>query len=59
MQQLSTASIYDQSLTLLNDFYQLSMIYGYWKAGLEKKEAVFQLFLEKPLLGEDSPSQQV
>lgn len=36
--------IYDQSLSLLTDFYQLTMSYGYWKKGLDKKEAVFHLF---------------
>lgn len=47
MQQSSIASIYDQSLTLLTDFYQMTMIYGYWKAGLAQKESVFQLFFRK------------
>lgn len=41
------ASIYDQSLTLLTDFYQMTMSYGYWKAGLDRKEAVFQLFFRR------------
>lgn len=36
------------SLALLTDFYQLTMSYGYWKKGLDKKEAVFQLFFRKP-----------
>lgn len=40
-------SIYNQSLALLTDFYQLSMSYGYWKAGLHQKEAVFHLFFRK------------
>lgn len=35
------------SLALLTDFYQLSMSYGYWKAGLDQKESVFQLFFRK------------
>ncbi|OJU82490.1 MAG: nicotinate phosphoribosyltransferase [Chlamydia sp. 32-24] len=35
------------SLALLTDLYQLTMCYGYWKAGLEKKEAVFHLFFRK------------
>lgn len=32
------------SLALLTDFYQLTMSYGYWKAGFDRKEAVFHLF---------------
>lgn len=35
---------YQQSLSLLTDFYQVTMSYGYWKAGLDKKESVFHLF---------------
>lgn len=45
-------SIYgDQSLSLLTDYYQLTMAYGYWKASLEKKEAVFQLSFRKSPFG--------
>lgn len=47
MPQISIASIYDQSLALLTDFYQMTMAYGYWKAGLDRKEAVFHLFFRK------------
>lgn len=36
------------SLALLTDLYQLTMSYGYWKKGLEQKEAVFHLFFRKP-----------
>ncbi|CRX39358.1 nicotinate phosphoribosyltransferase [Estrella lausannensis] len=35
---------YSQSLALLTDFYQVTMSYAYWKAGLDKKESVFHLF---------------
>lgn len=35
------------SLALLTDLYQLTMSYGYWKAGLDKKEAVFHLFFRR------------
>lgn len=35
------------SLTLLTDFYQLTMCYAYWKAGLDERETVFQLFFRK------------
>jgi nicotinate phosphoribosyltransferase len=41
----------DSHLALLTDFYQLSMAYGYWKAGLDKQEAVFQLFFRKHPFG--------
>lgn len=37
-----------QSLALLTDLYQMTMSYGYWKKGLDKKEAVFHLFFRKP-----------
>lgn len=36
------------SQALLTDLYQLTMSYGYWKTGLDKKEAVFHLFFRKP-----------
>jgi nicotinate phosphoribosyltransferase len=39
--------IYTKSLALLTDLYQLSMSYGYWKTGLDKKEAVFHLFFRR------------
>jgi len=35
---------YNQSLSLLTDFYQVTMAYGYWKAKVDNKEAVFHLF---------------
>jgi nicotinate phosphoribosyltransferase len=38
---------YDQSLTLLTDLYQITMAYGYWKAGMADKEAVFHMFFRK------------
>ncbi|APJ04733.1 nicotinate phosphoribosyltransferase [Silvanigrella aquatica] len=40
-------SVYKNSLTLLTDFYQLTMAYGYWKSGLAEKESVFQLYFRK------------
>lgn len=40
-------SIYNQSLALFTDLYQLTMSYGYWKKGLDTKEAVFHLFFRK------------
>lgn len=38
---------HNQPLALLTDLYQVTMSYGYWKAGLDKKEAVFHLFFRK------------
>jgi nicotinate phosphoribosyltransferase len=35
--------VYNQSLALLTDLYQLTMIYGYWKAGMADREAVFHI----------------
>ena len=41
------------SLALLTDFYELSMAYGYYKLGIEKKNAIFHLFFRrKPFKGE-------
>lgn len=36
---------------LLTDLYQLTMAYGYWKAGRANHEAVFNLFFRKPPFG--------
>lgn len=33
-----------RNLTLLTDFYELTMMYGYMKNGLDKKQAVFDIF---------------
>jgi len=38
----------DVSLALLTDFYQLSMAYAYWKAGIDQRRAVFHLFFRRP-----------
>ena len=36
---------------LLTDLYQLTMAYGYWKAGRSEREAVFHLFFRKAPFG--------
>lgn len=36
-------AVYGGSLALLTDLYQLTMAYGYWKAGIGEREAVFHL----------------
>jgi len=44
--------LYKPSLALLTDLYELTMAYGYWKAGLHQREAVFHLlFRENPFRG--------
>ncbi len=41
-----------QSLSLLTDFYQMTMSYAYWKMGLKDKESVFLLsFRKSPFKG--------
>ncbi len=41
------ASLYRPSLALLTDLYQITMAYGYWKAGRQDDEAVFHWFYRK------------
>jgi len=40
-------ALYDTSLSLLTDLYQLTMAYGYWKSGKAEQEAVFNLYFRK------------
>ena len=44
--------VYNQSLSLLTDLYQLTMAYGYWKNKIDRKDAVFHLsFRNNPFHG--------
>lgn len=43
--------IYQTSLGLLTDLYQLTMAAGYWKTGLAEREAVFHLFFRENPFG--------
>ena len=40
-----------ESLALLTDFYELTMAYGFWKKGLQDREAAFHLFFRKRPFG--------
>jgi nicotinate phosphoribosyltransferase len=43
---------YNQSLSLLTDFYELTMAYAYWKSGTHSRESVFHLsFRNNPFKG--------
>ena len=33
-----------RNLTMLTDLYQLTMMYGYFKEGMQKNEGIFDLF---------------
>ena len=36
-----------RNLTMMTDLYQLTMMYGYWKHGMMKNRAVFDMFYRK------------
>lgn len=43
--------LYRDSLALLTDLYQLTMLYGYWREGLHRRQSIFHLFYRKPPFG--------
>lgn len=46
------ATLYKPPLALLTDLYELTMAYGYWKAGIGDRQAVFHLiFRDNPFRG--------
>jgi len=45
------SNIYNISLALLTDLYQITMGYGYWKHGMSEREAVFHLYFRKNPFG--------
>ncbi|MCA9675668.1 MAG: nicotinate phosphoribosyltransferase, partial [Myxococcales bacterium] len=45
------SDLYGSSLALLTDLYQLTMAYGYWKAGVAERDAVFHLTFRRPPFG--------
>jgi nicotinate phosphoribosyltransferase len=46
------SELYRPSLALLTDLYQLTMAYAYWKSGMERLEAAFELsFRRNPFQG--------
>ena len=46
-------NVFNPSLALLTDLYELTMAYGYWKSGLAEREAVFHLsFRTAPFSGQ-------
>ena len=47
-----TKDLYNHSLALLTDFYEITMAYAYWKKGIAERESVFNLyFRENPFGG--------
>ena len=47
MNDAPISGLYQPSLALLTDLYQLTMAYGYWKNNLHEREAVFHLYFRK------------
>ncbi|MBG8555231.1 nicotinate phosphoribosyltransferase [Hymenobacter guriensis] len=51
MNSAPLSGLYASSLSLLTDLYQVTMAYGYWKQGLQDREAVFHLYFRKAPFG--------
>jgi nicotinate phosphoribosyltransferase len=45
------SDLYRPSLALLTDLYELTMAYGYWKAGVAERESVFTLTFRRHPFG--------
>jgi len=43
--------LYNDSLSLLTDLYELTMAYGYWKLGMSEKEAAFDMSFRRNPFG--------
>jgi nicotinate phosphoribosyltransferase len=43
--------LYTSSLALLTDLYEITMAFGYWKAGLSDREGAFHLTFRRPPFG--------
>jgi nicotinate phosphoribosyltransferase len=39
--------LYPSSMGLFTDLYQVTMAYGYWRAGVQEQDSVFQLFFRR------------
>ena len=49
---MSISRLYSGSLSLLVDLYEITMAYGYWKAGVAERKAAFSVFFrEHPFSG--------
>ena len=51
MNSAPLSGLYGPSLSLATDLYQLTMAYGYWKQGMQDREAVFHLYFRRPPFG--------
>ncbi len=42
-----SSTAYPSSMGLFTDLYQVTMAYGYWRAGVQDHDSVFQLFFRR------------